>query len=92
MSALCSVRSAQVQRAGRCGGLTLFPQLQERTETIRDLDRMSNMRYLTLRLSAIGLISLIVGGAYFEYGQPGALIAIGALSFILVAVWIDRTA
>jgi hypothetical protein len=53
---------------------------------------MSNMRYITLRLSAIGLISLIVGGAYFEYGQPGALIAIGVISFVLVAVWIDRTA
>jgi hypothetical protein len=47
---------------------------------------------MTLRLSAIVLVLLGIGGGYFEYGQPGALIAVIAISAIFFAIWIDRTA
>jgi hypothetical protein len=50
------------------------------------------MRNMALRLSAIALILLSVAGGYYEYGRLGALIAISAISLILFAIWVDRTA
>jgi hypothetical protein len=50
------------------------------------------MRQMALRLSAIALVLLGIGGGYFEYGQLGALIAVGAISAIFFAIWISRTA
>jgi hypothetical protein len=50
------------------------------------------MRQMTLRLSAIVLVLLGIGGGYFEYGRLGALIAVGAISAIFFAIWINRTA
>ena len=50
------------------------------------------MRQMALRLSAIVLVLLGIAGGYFEYGQIGALIAVGAISAIFFAIWISRTA
>jgi hypothetical protein len=47
---------------------------------------------MALRLPAIALVLLGIGGGYFEYGQLGALIAVSAISVILFAIWINRTA
>jgi hypothetical protein len=48
------------------------------------------MRNIALGLSPIG--ALIVSGGYYEYGKLGATSAVGVISFILFAIWIDRTA
>jgi hypothetical protein len=50
------------------------------------------MQQMALRLSPIILVLLIVAAAYYGYGQPGALSAVGVISLILFAIWIDRTA
>jgi hypothetical protein len=47
---------------------------------------------MALRLSAIVIILLGVAGGYYEFGRLGALSVAGAISFILFAIWVDRTA
>jgi hypothetical protein len=47
---------------------------------------------MAVRLSALVLVLLGMGGGYFEYGQLGALIVVGAISSIFFAIWINRAA
>jgi hypothetical protein len=47
---------------------------------------------MALRVSPIVLGVLILAGGYYEYGQLGALSAVGVISLILFAIWVDRTA
>jgi hypothetical protein len=63
-----------------------------RAETVLGLNRIGGMRQMALRLSALVLVLLGIGGGYLEYGQLGALIAVGAISTIFFAIWINLTA
>jgi hypothetical protein len=90
-------RSAQLhadsgEKRQRCGGLTPSRNFREFAETILEFNRIGGMRHMALRLSAILLILLSVAIGYYEYGRPGAFCAVGAISLILFAIWVDRTA
>jgi hypothetical protein len=47
---------------------------------------------MALRISPFLLGLLMVAGGYYEYGRLGALGVAGAISCILFAIWVDRTA
>jgi|HubBroStandDraft_2_1064218.scaffolds.fasta_scaffold660457_1 hypothetical protein len=50
------------------------------------------MRNIALGLSPIVLGVFIVAGGYYEFGKLGAMSAVGAISLIVFAIWVDRTA
>jgi hypothetical protein len=80
------------QAIARCGAGAPSRKRRARAETILSLNRIGGRRSMALRLSAIVLVLLGIGGGYFEYGRLGALIAVGAISAIFFAIWINRTA
>jgi hypothetical protein len=82
-----------VEAITRCGGrLTPSRKFRAREETILGLNRVGDMRNIALGLSPIVLGVLIVAGGYYEFGKQGAMSAVGVISLILFAIWVDRTA
>jgi hypothetical protein len=80
-----------VEAIVRCGALTPSRKFRAREE-ILGLNRVAKMRNMALRLSSIAIGALIIAGGYYEYGKLGAMSAVGVISLILFAIWVDRTA